>query len=214
MPDSSLDPHIPTGAPLPPELVDRYSAKERMVLTAAKLFQRQGYNATGLKQVVTEAHAPRGSIYHHFPGGKEELGVQAVEIAARELTRAIQKAGESAMSPAEMLRRLGRAIGGWLEGSDYLEGCPVSTVTLETAPISPSLTEACNAAYVQWTEMFAEHLVRGGMAQPAASRLATTIVAAVEGALLLCRARTSTTPLDDVIEELVQTVDSRLAEVG
>lgn len=193
---------IPTGAPLSDEQVAALGPKQRMVVTAAKLLQRQGYHATGLKQVVEEARAPRGSIYHHFPGGKDELAVQAVRVAAAELTRAIQRARTATDGPADLTRRLGRSLGHWLTESSFLEGCPVSTVTLEVAPRSPELTAACRDAYADWIRLVAQDLVEHGFEEQDAHDLGTTVVAGVEGALLLARAEQSTAPLQRVVERL------------
>lgn len=204
---------IPTGSPLTPEQLATMDAKERMVVTAAKLFQRQGYHATGLKQVVEEAAAPRGSIYHHFPGGKEDLGVQAVARAASALTRVIERASARTDSPGGLVRTLGEGIASWLTTSAYTEGCPVSTVTLEVAPMSAALTEACHAAYDQWVGMIGDCLVDHGIADDEARDLAVTTVSGVLGALLLCRVGQSTAPLRTTADQLARVLDARVAAI-
>lgn len=198
-----MDTHtIPTAAPLSDEQAAALDSKQRMVVTTAKLLQRQGYHATGLKQVVEEARAPRGSIYHHFPGGKDELAAQALRVAAAELTRAIDRARTRSDGPGDLVRRLGRSLGRWLTTSAFLEGCPVSTVTLEVAPRSPELTAACRDAYAEWVGLVAQDLTTHGVTEEAARDLATTVVAGIEGALLLARAEQSTAPLERVTEQL------------
>lgn len=195
---------IPTAAPLPEDVAARLDARQRMIVTTAKLLQRQGYHATGLKQVVADARAPRGSIYHHFPGGKGELAVLAVRVAAHELTRAITAARRDDDTPEAVLRRLARSLSRWLEASAFREGCPVSTVTLEVAPEPGALTEACAEAYAEWVGLIAATLQEAGHDAEDANGLATTVVAGIEGALLLCRAQRSTTPLEVTTEHLAR----------
>lgn len=201
------DVRVPRATPLADDVAEGLDAKQRMVVTAARLFQRQGYHATGLKQVVSEARAPRGSIYHHFPGGKEDLGVLAVEAAATEMTRAIRAAAARADGPGALVRALGVSLARWLETSDYLEGCPVSTVTLETAPVSAPLTRAVRDAYRSWVAQVVDLLRERGVAPHVADALGTTVVAGIEGALLLCRAEESTKPLALVADQLAAMVD-------
>lgn len=203
------EPRIPAAAPLDEATAERLDAKQRMVVTTAKLLQRQGYHATGLQQVVTEARAPRGSIYHHFPGGKEELAVQAVGVAAAELTRAIERAAERCDRAAELVSGLGAALARWLTGSAFHEGCPVSTVVLETAPSSPQLSAACAAAYDQWIGLLQDRLVADGLGDDEARALATTVLAGIEGGLLLARAHGATAPLETVVAQLAALVDER-----
>ena len=198
---------VPTGTPLTDEQVASLSSKQRMVIATAKLLQRQGYHATGLKQVVEEAQAPRGSIYHHFPGGKDELAVQALGVAAVELTRTIERARRDTDTPSALVRRLAASLATWLERSDYLEGCPVSTVTLEVAPLDGPLTDACRDAYAEWQGLVARDLVEHGVDPARAATLGTTVVAAIEGALLLCRAARDTAPLRTVAEQLAELLD-------
>ncbi len=206
----TTEPRIPAAAPLDAATADRLDAKTRMVVTTAKLLQRQGYHATGLKQVVEEARAPRGSIYHHFPGGKEELAVQALGVAADELTRAIERAAARCEEPAQLVRALGAALGRWLTGSAFEEGCPVSTVVLETAPASADLTRAAAAAYGQWVDLLRARLVAAGLEDSEALALATTVLAGIEGGLLLARANEDTGPLDTVVVQLAGLVETRL----
>lgn len=198
----------PTASPLTAEQLATLDSKQRMVVTAAKLLQRQGYHATGLKQVVSEAQAPRGSIYHHFPGGKDELAAQALRVAAAELTRAIGRARQDTDGPGDLVRRLGRSLATWLTGSDFLEGCPVSTVTLEVAPENPPLADACRDAYREWIGLVSADLTERGIDDDRATTLATVAVSAIEGALLLARAERDTAPLLRVTDHLAQTLDA------
>src|SRR5262245_51084251 len=116
-----------------------------MLTTTAKLLQRQGYHGTGLNQIVAEAEAPKGSLYFHFPGGKEQLVAEALGVAADYLDRAM--AVNDRGTTLESLDSYIAGMGEYLEKSGFTEGCPIATVALEVAPRVPALGDACAAAF-------------------------------------------------------------------
>src|SRR6185437_4349017 len=97
------------------------------------LLRRQGYAATGLSEIVERSGAPRGSLYFHFPGGKEELAVAAMERTGEQLRRAIATLMTAPGGAGEAVSGLIGALAAGLAASDYRDGCPIATVTLETA---------------------------------------------------------------------------------
>ena len=107
-------------------------AKERMIASAQELFQRQGYHGTGLKQILEDSGAPRGSLYFHFPGGKEELAIAAIAAASGPLQERFQGLAE-AESPAQVLSIVADTLAWELEESGFEKGCPVATVALDAA---------------------------------------------------------------------------------
>ena len=116
-------------------------ARRRMVVTTAKLLQRQGYNGTGLNQIVAEAEAPKGSLYFHFPGGKEQLAAEAIAASAAYLDaglRACERA--SALASLDLYVEEAAKL---LERTDYAEGCPIATVILEVGTSSALIGKAC-----------------------------------------------------------------------
>ena len=127
-------------------------------------------------------------------------------MAARELTVAISRARRAEDSPADVILRLAEALERWLVASDYLEGCPVSTVTLEVAPTHPAITAACREAYERWVGLVVDTLLIAGHTEEQAEALATTVVAGVEGALLLCRAAQDPGPLRTTALQLARLV--------
>lgn len=177
-------------------------ARARMVETASRLFQRQGYHRTGFRQIIETSGAPRGSIYHHFPGGKEEVAVQAVALSGSRIRQAIEQAAATSDTSGKMVRRVATAMAGWLERSGFRDGCPVATVALECAPESEVITDACRDAFRSWQRSFAEVLQREGLPAGVAEHRACLVVACIEGALILSRAEGSTRPLLDVADEL------------
>src|SRR4051794_4816372 len=114
------------------------STRDTMVMTAARLFQRDGYHATSWRGLVKEAGTPWGSINHHFPGGKEELGVAAIAAGAPAVEALIEHCFASTAGPAEAIERWFALSAELMEAEAYRAGCPVATVALETTPHSPA----------------------------------------------------------------------------
>jgi AcrR family transcriptional regulator len=171
-------------------------SRERMVRSAAYLLRERGYSGTAFSDVIAHSRAPRGSIYHHFPRGKRQLAEEAVRYAGDFLSAGVRSATRDDDPVAAV-----RAFLGWwrrvLVKSDFAAGCPIVAVTVES-----ELTEAASDAFRRWQDALAAGLLSAGAAPARAARLATLVVAAVEGATILCRAHRSLAPLDDVVTEL------------
>lgn len=181
-----------------------------MVDTAVGLFQRHGYRATSWRTLVREAGTPWGSVQHHFPGGKVQLGVAAVARAAEIVEDAMRSTIGAAEDPVDGIRSWFSLSASLLEAGDYTQGCPVAPVVLEMAQESDALAEACADALARWVEVVADALRRAGLDDDRAVPLATTVVSGFEGALVLARARRSTEPLVQVGDALTTTVADAL----
>ena len=174
--------------------------KQNLVRTAMRLFRRQGYASTGLAQIVAESGAPKGSLYHYFPSGKEALGEAAVAMAGGMIGEMLCELAARHREPEAFLRAYCKVMAGWMEESGFHSGCPVATTLLETAPQSPAITAAGRRAVDGWIEVVAGVLARGGMPEREARRRAQLIIAAMEGALILSRIRRSARPILDVAQ--------------
>lgn len=170
------------------------SPREQMILTAATLFQRDGYRSTSWRKLVQESGAPWGSAHHYFPGGKEQLGVAAIGAAAQSVADLITHsfAGGGA---AEGVTCLFAASAGRLERSGFNAGCPVTTVALETVPESPAMTTACRDAFTLWLDTLAGELRRCGLADDRAAAQAMAVLSMFEGSLILARVSQSVEPM-------------------
>jgi TetR/AcrR family transcriptional repressor of lmrAB and yxaGH operons len=184
-------------------------SRQRMVRSAARLLRRQGYAATGWRQVVADSATPWGSQAHHFPGGKEQLAAEAIALSSARYERMLRGALDG-VHPAVAVRAWADAAADALESSHWADGCPVATVALETAHTSDALAAACGGALAAWRSALAESIARHGAAPAEASALATLTLAAVEGALLLARASRDTEPLRTVGRELAAVLTARL----
>jgi len=172
-----------------------------MVRGAATLLRQHGYTGTGFREVIAATGAPRGSIYHHFPGGKAQLAGEAVEYAAGLAREAIAEPLDSG-DPIGALRAF---VALWrleFERSGYRAGCPIAAVAVEAHDDAPELLDTAAAAFGRWQEAFAASLRTAGVARPRSERLANLVVSAVEGAIVISRARRDPEPLELAGREL------------
>ena len=180
----------------------RGESRSRLITAAAQLFQEQGYAATGLSEILDRAKMPKGSLYHHFPGGKVELGAAAMECAGQVLQQTLAARLDSRGSSAEAIRAFSQDLAGWLEGSDFTKGCPVATVALEQANGEPNLVAAIRSAFEGVIQALSDQLTAEGRTPERAHRLATFCLSALEGALVLARTQRSSEPVRMAGEEL------------
>jgi TetR/AcrR family transcriptional repressor of lmrAB and yxaGH operons len=180
-----------------------------MLAAAARLLRRQGYAATGWRQVVAEGEAPWGSQAHFFPGGKVQLATEALAAEGERLRREIEAALEQ-VHPADMVLGWAALAARQLKASGWAEGCPIATAALETAHVSDALAGVCNGALTSWIETFADAMVARGVAVQEARALATIVVAGMEGALLLARAGRDGAPLATVASEVATVLRERV----
>ena len=179
----------------------------RLAESMLELIQRRGYSGTGLNTVVEHAGAPKGSLYFHFPQGKEALGERAVELAAARFGALVADSAVESATPGEVVRRVIDVLAGMLNDSDFQLGCPVSVVTLEMGAQSERLRDACANAFESWIAPVTELLVTHGRPRPAARALATAVVSMVEGAVIVSRAQHSTEPLHNAAQALTVLLD-------
>jgi TetR/AcrR family transcriptional repressor of lmrAB and yxaGH operons len=174
--------------------------KQSLVRTAMRLFRRQGYASTGLQQILAESGAPKGSLYHYFPNGKEALGEAAVELAGGLVREMLAELAARHADPKAFLTAYCKVMAGWMQESHFRSGCPIATTLLETTPASPAITAAGRRAIDGWIEIVAGVLARARPRPSArdARRKAQLVVSAMEGALILSRVRRSTRPILDV----------------
>ncbi len=176
------------------ELTKGERTRNKLVDATATLLRKQGYHATGLSEIVDEAGAPRGSVYFHFPGGKDELAVAALARSGEEWRVRIETAVAGAKDLGAAIDAIIQVLADDLEASGWEHGCPVAAVALES--ISKPVRKAVVAHYTAWQDSVTEALVeRFGMQRVLAAQLTTVSLAAIEGALLLSRVHRSRDPL-------------------
>lgn len=188
--------------------------RSRLSASMLELIQTSGYSGTGLNAVIDHAGAPKGSVYFHFPDGKEGLGVAAVDLAATQFAQLIAEAAASAGGAAAAVRAAVEALTAIVSDSDYRLGCPVSVVTLEMGAESQRLRNACAAAFESWIAPTAALLEAEGLDAAPARSLATVVVSTIEGAVILSRATRSPQPLTSAADVLAELIDVRCQKVG
>lgn len=174
----------------------------KLLEATGDLIECQGYHATGLNQIIKESGAPKGSLYHHFPGGKEDLVAHAVnEIHQTMVTRSTAKLAE--------LEDAGDAIAGLVlqiahygEQSNWMKGPPLTAVTLETATTSDLINEACQNAYHALEEVIANRLRQSNLLEEDVLTLATLTVSLLEGSSILARTYHDARPMHVAAEHL------------
>ncbi|MEH2481161.1 TetR/AcrR family transcriptional repressor of lmrAB and yxaGH operons [Nitrobacteraceae bacterium AZCC 2146] len=170
-------------------------SKGKTLAAAARLFRQQGYHGTALHDVLAAGGSPRGSLYFHFPKGKEEIGEAALTLAGEAVRKGIAGAAETSESAEVFLIRIARGMAADLEKSDFKEGCPIATTALETAAQSEVLGNATRNAFQSWETEIKRGLERFGMTADDADIVATTVLSQLEGALLLARTYRSLAPM-------------------
>ena len=193
-----------------------------MVAGAADLLSRHGVHATSLREVVRRTETPRGSLGHHFPGGKPQLLEEAVRYAAEQVAVPLERLLEERGA----VHGLNAFIGWWhqiLEKSGFEAGCPVLAVAVEpmasddageagAALAREQLRGLVHEAFSRWQGILMAALRRDGATPARARRLAALTVASVEGTVAMCRAARSTQPLDDVQRELEDLLKAAIAK--
>jgi AcrR family transcriptional regulator len=178
-----------------------------MLTSAVRLFQQRGIAGTSLADVIADADAPRGSIYHHFPGGKAQLAQEATRRAGDFIAAGLAADDGDPVVALRTFVDFWRAV---LLNSDFTAGCPVAAAAVVGDDVPPGARAGAGEAFVRWQRMSAELLLRRGVPAGRAASLGALAVAAVEGAILLCRAQRDLTPLDQVAAELEALITAAL----
>jgi AcrR family transcriptional regulator len=169
--------------------------KDRIVSASAELFRRQGYAGTGVKQIVADAKAPFGSLYHFFPGGKQELGGEVIRVSGAIYGQLIDAFFSPGFDLVRSIEDFFATAAEDLEESDYADACPIATVALEVASTSEPLRRATAEVFDTWVVSTSARFAEAGLRPDAARELATTTLMLLEGAFILSRAMRTTEPL-------------------
>jgi TetR/AcrR family transcriptional regulator, lmrAB and yxaGH operons repressor len=161
-------------------------SRAALIGTAALLFRRQGYAATGVNQILKTAHVKAGSLYHHFPNGKQELAAAVVDSAGGDIERLLRRFMESDLAVADI-------VDGWIDllavqlASDRRDGCPIEPIATEAVHASPQVRTAATRAFAGWTAAVADRLRADGWTGGESDQTALAVISLIEGALILSR---------------------------
>jgi AcrR family transcriptional regulator len=189
------------------------TTKDRIIHSSAELFRRQGYTGTGVKQIVAAANAPFGSLYHFFPGGKEQLGAETIRSSGQLY---IELFATIAAQAPDVITAVGNFFSGaaeTLEETGYADACPIATVALEVASTSEPLREATAEVFDSWIAGASEYFAAAHIPRDTARELALSMLSLLEGAFIFCRAMRTTEPLEVAGASAIAAVQRALAEL-
>jgi len=186
--------------------------RERILETTAELFRRYGYTGTGLKQIVADANAPFGSVYHFFPGGKAELGEAVVRRSGQMYLELVARVFAAAPDPVTGARDVFAGAAAVLRETDYIDACPIATVALEVASANEPLRVATADVFESWIAGATTFFTDAGIAGDTARDLAIVLIELLEGGFLLSRASRTTDALDAAGAALVTLIEAALRQ--
>ena len=180
--------------------------------SSAELFRRQGFAGTGVKQILAEASAPFGSLYHFFPGGKEQLGAEVIRFSGALYGQLIDAFFLPGADPVRATEDFFAGAAQTLLETDYADACPIATVALEVSSTSEPMREACAQVFASWIDAAAARLSESGVPPRRSRALAVSMLASLEGAFVLARALRSTEPLASAGEAAAAAVRDALPQ--
>ena len=171
--------------------------RDRLVVTAANLFRQKGYHGVGLAEILKQANAPKGSLYHHFPNGKPDLAIAAADWASAGMLAIVDDAFRDATSFQDGATTLCFKLAKFFDLSNKWDGCPVTHVLFD-GPGNDAFRDHANTIFDAWIAQTAAHGIRLGIAPDKAEHLAETLLIAIQGTWVMARARRSS----DVIRQI------------
>jgi TetR/AcrR family transcriptional repressor of lmrAB and yxaGH operons len=184
--------------------------RERMLEVAGDLLQERGIHGVSIGDILKRSGAPRGSMYFHFPGGKEELVREAMTRRARFVEGVLEDCFREAGDPAEAVRRYVEIAAAGLRDSDFRLGCPIAPIVFDSPEKTSALARDVEETVQSWLCAYVRGFTAAGMESDRAEALAILILSALEGALLVARARRDITPLEAIATELAAMVRNAL----
>lgn len=184
--------------------------KDRLLASTAVLIQKYGLHGTSLNDVLDQGGAPRGSLYYFFPGGKEQLVLEATTRSVEFVTRVLRDM-LAEQKPQDAVRAYFAAAAHELKASGYLVGCPVTPIIMDLDESSQALAKLCREAIAAWRDLYEKGFTAAGMSTERARSLAILAIAALEGALIMARAARSIEPISIAGDEIARLVEQTLA---
>ncbi len=185
-----------------PELDIGNRTRTRMIRAAADLMQRRGYLGTGVNDILAHAQAPRGSLYHHFPGGKRQLAVEALNYTGKRFARDLDTTAANAPTLTAYLDEISVLSKRDLLATDFDAACPVAATALDVPSDHADLIGACDQAFRLWSRAIALALAGKGVAADRATPLADLILRSMLGATMAAKVSRDLEPIDATMTQL------------
>ncbi|RVC58473.1 MAG: TetR/AcrR family transcriptional regulator [Mesorhizobium sp.] len=180
--------------------------RARILETTGLLLRQRGYHGTSLNDILSASAAPRGSLYFHFPGGKDQLVIEVTRASVAEVTERLGAALAAEDNPAVSVRHIYQSVATMLEENQFSLGCPIAPVVLDSP--TPELAELCRAAFEQWIGLLRQAFVRAGVPERRAQALALLVESSLEGLMVIARATRDHGPLTAVADEVTALVEA------
>ena len=186
--------------------------KRKLLSTTSRLLWSQGYAATGISQVLAESGVPKGSLYHHFPDGKSELATAAVDFSNSFIADQLEALVAASADAASAFEAFCDFYSQSLIQTNFEKGCPIATITLEAASEVPAIQQRCDEGFEMIENIFRRELVAEGADPRYAADVVTMALSAVEGALILCRAKQGIQPIMSIRDSVAQQIRNATAD--
>ena len=181
--------------------------RTRILETTALLLRQRGYHGTSLNDILGASGALRGSLYFHFPGGKDQLVIEVTRDSVDQVTQRLGAALAAERDPAVAVHHIYQAVGRMLEENQFTLGCPIAPVVLDSPTDMPELAELCRSAFEQWIGLLQQAFVRAGVPERRAHALALLVESSLEGLMVIARATRDRAPLLAVADEVAALIE-------
>lgn len=188
--------------------------RTRILETTALLLRQRGYHGTSLNDILSASGAPRGSLYFHFPGGKDQLVIEVTRDSVAGVTQRLGEALAAEIDPAVAVHHIYQAVGRMLEDNQFSLGCPIAPVVLDSPTDVPELAELCRSAFEQWIGLLQQAFVRAGVPERRAHALALLVESSLEGLMVIARATRDRAPLQAVADEVAALIETAVLAAG
>ncbi|MEH6403610.1 MAG: TetR/AcrR family transcriptional regulator [Sneathiella sp.] len=178
--------------------------RKNLIKATAGLLRSKGYSAMGLSEVVKNSSVPKGSLYHHFPGGKEELASVTILETGENMAQSVMVLSKNSKDIVETVGHYFNHYIEQLEKTEFQNGCPLATTALETATLTDTVQKACSTSFLRFEDILASQLKESGLPDEIAQKASIYTIAAFEGGLLLAKAHNDTHYLTVVRDQITQ----------
>ncbi|BBY80897.1 TetR/AcrR family transcriptional regulator [Mycolicibacterium pulveris] len=178
-----------------------------MLVSAAAVLRERGVAGVTIDEVLARSGAPRGSVYYHFPGGRNQILTEALQYAGDAITEVMDDA--AAKGGMYLVRQFVEFWEQLLVKSDFAAGCPVAAAAVGSVDDEPQLTSIAGGIFTHWRHALTRAFVSDGFDEAESASLAIMCIASLEGAVVLCRSTRSVDSLDDVARQVEFLIKSR-----
>lgn len=187
------------------------SSKERILVAAERLFREFGYSGTALSAIAKEGKAPMGSVYFHFPDGKEQIAVEALKQGSERVSSSINSLLQTHSDPGDAIAQCAIHWANALEESKWAEGCPIAATALQMSSSSEAIRKVGTESFDNWKTLFSDRLNKSGLNEDESSEMAEVILSLLEGAELMSKVEHSRRPLENAAKTIKLIVGSMVA---